>query len=171
MRHTQGYRHAGLQSGLEASHESLKIISVRSYLLAVSMMLHCGVHAVHLGSRWGPADLSSLEGAGCSGRGCLPSSQDCPEWQDSPLLAPSSSTPLEELQSAKTSLWNNRNDIEYNQLSPCVWCVCLVEISSIVVFDCELALEHCCFRKKVGQAKEREKLQQWMKRTSENNLE
>lgn len=134
MRHTQDYRHVGLQSSLEVSQEFFKMISFRPYLLAVSMMLHCGVHVAHLGSRWDPADLSSLAVAGCSGRGCLPSFQDCPEWQDSPLLAPSSSTPPEELQSAKTSLQNNSNYIEYNWLSPCV-CGIWLKVAALLAFQ------------------------------------
>lgn len=116
-----------LHSGIEVSQVFSKMFSFRPYLLAVLMMLHCGAHVARLGSRSGPADLSSLVVAGCSGQGCLPFSQDYPEWQDSPLLAPSSSTPPEELQSAKTSLRNNKFYIENSYLS---LCVCGVHLSN-----------------------------------------
>ena len=75
-----------------------------AYLPGVWVGLRCGVCVAQWGSHWAPTGPSSPAVAGRWGPGCLPSAQDCPGWWDSPLLAPSSSTPREELQPERMSL-------------------------------------------------------------------
>lgn len=90
---------------LSFSHPHVCIcLSQLTYLLGVWVGLHCGVCVAQWGSRWAPTGPSSLAVADRWGLGCLPSAQDCPGWWDSPLLAPSSSTPREELQPERMSL-------------------------------------------------------------------
>lgn len=81
-----------------------------AYLPGVSVGLRCGERAAQWGSRWAPAGPSSPEVGGRRGPGCPPSAQDCPGWWDSPLLAPSSSRPPEELQPERTSLEERKGE-------------------------------------------------------------
>lgn len=75
-----------------------------AHLLGVSVGLRCGVSVAQWGSHWAPTGPSCPVVGGRWGPGYLPSSQGCPGWWDSPLLAPSSSRPQEELQPERRSL-------------------------------------------------------------------